>query len=103
MMKSVDGSKSVGTSEADGRRRWSRCSKYDRNVSRISSEVNSGDCPASHHDISPQQDGGLSRGGAVDGLVQASDVAVERAGQRLGAVPQPDGVDVLRRAVQADV
>src|SRR3954468_18951265 len=42
LMSSVDGSWAVGTSDADGSRRWSRDSKKARNRSRISSVVMEG-------------------------------------------------------------
>src|SRR4051794_28034300 len=103
MMNSVDGSKSVGTSDADGRRRWPRCSKYDRNVSRISSEVISDDCRASDHDVPAQQDGGLARRGPVDRLAEMGDRSLEGARQGLRAVPQPDRVDLLGGPMQPDV
>ena len=35
----VEVSSGAGTSDADGTRRWPRCSKKERNVSRISSEL----------------------------------------------------------------
>src|SRR3954447_5131604 len=38
VVSSTEGSSSAGTSDDDGRRLWSRCSKKERNFSRISSE-----------------------------------------------------------------
>src|SRR5436309_8461074 len=42
VVSSTDGSYVAGTSDADGRRRWSRASKKDRNLSRSSSELRTG-------------------------------------------------------------
>src|SRR5215208_1304511 len=39
VVSSVDRSSDRGTSEADGRRRWPFCSKYERKPSRISADV----------------------------------------------------------------
>ena len=102
VVSSTDGSNVAGTSEADGRRRWPRCSKYDRKVSRISSEVT----PRLWRIPRRRPRAAGTRSGRARRRARARRARgcspARRARHRGRAVAELHGVDLGRVGVQAD-
>src|SRR5215208_1852290 len=118
---SVEVSLGGGISGNDGSRRWSRCSKKERNCSRISSVLIAmapcslarlrappGDRPPADDHVAVQQARGLPRRRAVDGLAElelgpaAAVLGRHAAGHGRRAIAQLDRVDLTGGAVQPD-
>src|SRR5436190_4108201 len=119
VVSSTEGSCVAGTSEPLGRRLWSRASKKERNVSRISSDLMAlgmgllslgpRDGGVADDRVAGHQARRLPGGGAVDGLVELelepavrarSRCARDSRGKRARAVAQLDPVDGRAVAVQ---